>query len=176
MQKLRFLKLFVCLHARSVRRHTWVVMGPDLNKMLKPGFKSLYKYACLVVYENNRYNEQIKVKGKGKERLRPLATNQVEQFYCQPLGQKKGKTYPISTATKAYNTDRSCNTNHWRLLFCAPSLIGSSNDRLIVIFLCFVQLTWNHLVILVIMLLLPMECRMLRWRVITVVHGTYKIP
>ena len=28
----------VCLHARSVRRHTWVQMGPDSNKMLKPGF------------------------------------------------------------------------------------------------------------------------------------------
>ncbi len=26
--------------------------------------------------------------------------NQVEKFYCQPLGQEKGKTYPISTATK----------------------------------------------------------------------------
>ncbi len=31
-----------------------------------------------------------------------LTTTQVEQFYCQPLGQEKGKTYPISTATKAY--------------------------------------------------------------------------
>ncbi len=30
-----------------------------------------------------------------------LATNQVEQFYCQTLGQEKGKTYPISTTTKA---------------------------------------------------------------------------
>ncbi len=44
--------------------------------------------------------KQIKVKGKTRERPLPLATNQVEQFYCQPLGQEKGKTYPISTATK----------------------------------------------------------------------------
>ncbi len=35
-----------CLHARSVQRHTWVLMGPDSNKMLQPGFKSLYKYIC----------------------------------------------------------------------------------------------------------------------------------
>ncbi len=33
--------LFVCLHAHSVQRHTWVLMGPDSNKMLKPGFSSL---------------------------------------------------------------------------------------------------------------------------------------
>ena len=29
-------------------------VGPDSNKMLKPGFKSLYKYAGLVIYGNNR--------------------------------------------------------------------------------------------------------------------------
>ncbi len=46
--------IFVCLPARSVRKHAWVQMGPDSNKMLKPGFKSLYKYTGLVVYENNR--------------------------------------------------------------------------------------------------------------------------
>ncbi len=37
----------------------------------------------------------FKVKGK-RERPQPLATNQVEQFYCQLLGQEKG----ISTATQ----------------------------------------------------------------------------
>ncbi len=37
-----------------MRRHTWALMGPDSNKMLKPGFKSLYKYAGLVIYGNNR--------------------------------------------------------------------------------------------------------------------------
>ncbi len=42
---------------------------------------------------------RIKVKGKRRERPLSIATNQVEQFYCQPLGQEKGKTYPISTAT-----------------------------------------------------------------------------
>ncbi len=30
--------LFVCLHARSVRRHCWVLLGPDSNM---PGFISL---------------------------------------------------------------------------------------------------------------------------------------
>ncbi len=44
--------LFVCLHTRSVRRHTWVLMGADSKKTLKPGFKSLY--AGLVIYGNNR--------------------------------------------------------------------------------------------------------------------------
>ncbi len=42
--------------------------------------------------------KKIKVTDK-KRKTTPLATNQVEQF--QPLGQEKGKTYPISTATKA---------------------------------------------------------------------------
>ncbi len=42
------------VHARSVWRHTWVLMGPVSNKMLKAGFKSLYKYAGLVVYGNYR--------------------------------------------------------------------------------------------------------------------------
>ncbi len=37
-----------------MQRHPWVLMGPDSNEMLKPGFKSLYKYAGLVVYRNNR--------------------------------------------------------------------------------------------------------------------------
>ena len=33
----RFQSLYVCLTGCSVRRHTWVLMGPDANKMLKPG-------------------------------------------------------------------------------------------------------------------------------------------
>ncbi len=46
--------------------------------------------------------ETIEVRGKRRERPRPLATNQIEQVYMyyQPLGQEKKKTYPISTATK----------------------------------------------------------------------------
>ena len=80
--------------------HTWVLMGPDSNKVLKPDFKA-YKYAGLVVYGNN-IQKQIKVKGKRRERPRPLAANQDEQFYCQPLGQEKGKTYPISNAIEVF--------------------------------------------------------------------------
>ncbi len=36
---------FVCLslHAHSVRRHTWVLMGPDSNKMLKAGLLQIQK-------------------------------------------------------------------------------------------------------------------------------------
>ena len=41
-----------CLTGHSVWRHTWVLMGPDLNKMLKPGQKSLYKHAGQLVYGN----------------------------------------------------------------------------------------------------------------------------
>ena len=53
--------LFVCLTGRSVRRHTWVLMGSNSNKMLKP-LKSLYKYAGQLVYgselkrERNRFD------------------------------------------------------------------------------------------------------------------------
>ena len=50
--------------------------------------------------EMNR-QKQIKVKGKRREEPHGLSTNQVEQCYCQHLGHEKGKTYPISTATKA---------------------------------------------------------------------------
>ena len=32
-----FVCLFVCLTSRSVRRHTWLLMGPGSNKMFKPG-------------------------------------------------------------------------------------------------------------------------------------------
>ena len=50
--------LFVCLTGRSVRRHTWVLMGQDSNKMLKPGYKSLYnKHAgLLMTYSPEWYN------------------------------------------------------------------------------------------------------------------------
>ena len=33
---LMYVFLFVYLTGRSVRRHTWVLLVPDLNKMLKP--------------------------------------------------------------------------------------------------------------------------------------------
>ena len=32
-------KCIICLHACSVWRHTLILMGPDSNKMLKPGFE-----------------------------------------------------------------------------------------------------------------------------------------
>ena len=40
-----FVCLFVCLTDHSMERHTWVLIGPDLNKMLKPGYKNLHKHA-----------------------------------------------------------------------------------------------------------------------------------
>ena len=80
--------LFVYTH--SLRRHTWVLMGPDLKTLFKPSFKK--SYAGLFFY-GNKSQEQIKVKGKRRERPRQLTTNQVEHFYyCQHLGQEKGKS------------------------------------------------------------------------------------
>ncbi len=59
---------------------------------------------------------------KRRERPRPLATNQVEQFYCQPLGQAKGKPYSIPTATKAcivlYCIELHCIALHCVALHC----------------------------------------------------------
>ncbi len=66
-------------------------MGPDSNKMLKPGFKSLLSMLALCSMEIRDRN-RLKVKDKVRERPGQLATNQVEQFYCQPLGQEKGKS------------------------------------------------------------------------------------
>ena len=50
-----------------MRRHTWVLMGPDSNKMLKPGYKSLYKHAGRVVYENKEREKHLKSRYEGKE-------------------------------------------------------------------------------------------------------------
>ena len=53
--------LFVWLTCLSMRRHTWVLMGPDLNKMLRPGYKTLacwLRYTCfsyLTVINCNKY-------------------------------------------------------------------------------------------------------------------------
>ena len=35
-------------------------MEPDLDKMLKPGYKSLYKHAGLVVFENKDEETDLK--------------------------------------------------------------------------------------------------------------------
>ena len=81
---------FVCLTGCSVRWHTWVLMGPDSNKKLKPDYKSMYKHAGWVVFENKESRNRFEVKKWRKRRPLPLPTNQVEQFFCQPLGQEKG--------------------------------------------------------------------------------------
>ena len=36
----RCLFVFVCLSGRSMRGHNWVLMGADLNKVFRPGYKS----------------------------------------------------------------------------------------------------------------------------------------
>ena len=84
--------LFVCLHTRSVWRHTWVLMGPDSNKLLKSGFTSLYKYADLVFYGNKR-EKKIKVKGKRREKPWPLALKKIKSnnFTVSPSDTKADK-------------------------------------------------------------------------------------
>ena len=63
--------------------------GTRLEQNAQARLKSLYKHAGQLVYENvkketrNRF-EDTRWK---KRRPRPLPTNQVEQFYCQSLGQ-----------------------------------------------------------------------------------------
>ena len=42
-------------------------MGPDLNKMLKPGYKSLYKHAGRVVYENKERETDLNSRDERKE-------------------------------------------------------------------------------------------------------------
>ena len=77
---------------RSLRAETH--LGPDgtrLKQHAQARLKSLHKHAGQLVYENvkklrNRFEEMR----WRKRRPRPLPTNQVEQFYCQPLGQEKG--------------------------------------------------------------------------------------
>ena len=61
--------LFVCLHVCSVRRHTWVLMGPDTNEMLKPGFKLKAYISMLallsVEIDRNRLKWKVKEKDHG---------------------------------------------------------------------------------------------------------------
>ena len=68
---------------------------------LKARLKSLYKHAGQLVYENIKKETDLKIWDKGERKKRPplLQTNQVEQFYCQRLGQEI--LYPISNAIKA---------------------------------------------------------------------------
>ena len=64
----RFVCLFVCLFNRSLRAETH--LGPDgtrLEQMLKPDYKSLYKHAGRVVYENNERGTDLKLRDEGKE-------------------------------------------------------------------------------------------------------------
>ena len=41
-------------------------MGPDSNKMLKPDYKSLYKHASRLVYENKDRKTDLKSRDEGK--------------------------------------------------------------------------------------------------------------
>ena len=81
----RYLNKFV-VTGHSVWRHTWVLMGPDSNEMLKPGYKSpiyIWKHAGCVVYENKERERDLKSRGEGKE---DHCHSQQIKFYCQPFG------------------------------------------------------------------------------------------
>ena len=51
-------------------------MGPDLNKMLKPGYKSLHKHAGQVVFKNKE--EEIDLKSRDKAKEDPSHSQQIK--------------------------------------------------------------------------------------------------
>ena len=57
--------LFVCFTGCSLWRHAWILMGPDLNKMLKLGNKSL-SYAGWVVFKNREEEKDLTSRNKRK--------------------------------------------------------------------------------------------------------------
>ena len=116
--------LFVCLTGRSLRRHTWVLMGPDLNKMLKPGYKSLYKNAGQAVYENKEREKHRESRNEGKEGH--CHSQQIKQnnFTVSLWDKRKEVLYPISSAKrlgKVHLTLRM-NMTSWRTSSNRPML------------------------------------------------------
>ena len=86
-----FVCLFFCLTGHSVQTHT--CLGPDgtrLEQNTQARLKSLYKHAGQLVFENVKKETDLKIMRWRKRRPLPLPKNQVEQYYCQPLGQEKG--------------------------------------------------------------------------------------
>ncbi len=77
------------------------------SQALKVYISMLALWSMEIVYRN-RLKWKLKV-----EKDHGHATNQVEQFCCQPLGQEKGKTYPISTATKTICISNRSNFWPW---------------------------------------------------------------
>ncbi len=104
-----FICLLVCLIACSVWRHALVLMGPDSNKMFKPGFK---KVSCMLILWSMELKERKRlklVKGKRRERPRPL------KFNCTvSLWVKKGKTLFQSQVRLMVWTNWNL---HWRAIF-----------------------------------------------------------
>ncbi len=66
-QKFHYHIGFVCLFTCSVRRHTWVLMGPDSYKMLKPGVKSLWGLLYMLALWSMEIIDRNRLKGKVKE-------------------------------------------------------------------------------------------------------------
>ena len=75
-------------------------MGPDPYKMLKPGFKSLYKYAGLVVCSNKRYKQMGGKMFKKRDHSHSQQIK-VNNFAVSLWVKRRENLNPISIATKA---------------------------------------------------------------------------
>ena len=81
---------FVCLLNWSFHEKTH--LGPDgtrLKQNIQARLKILLKHAGPMVYGNITERNRFIDKRWMKRRPRIFPTNQVEKFYCQPLGPKK---------------------------------------------------------------------------------------
>ena len=81
MREILFLNFASCkpLTGGSVWRHAWGLTGPDLNKMLKPGYKayiSMLAEWSLKIRGRNRF----KVKRLRRRRPQPLQQNKSNNF------------------------------------------------------------------------------------------------
>ena len=93
--------MFVCLCVCLVRGHAWVLMGPDLNKRLKSGYKSLYKHAGWVGFENKVEETNLKSRDKWKEDHSHSQQNKFNNFTVSLWDTRKEVLHPISIATEA---------------------------------------------------------------------------
>ena len=71
-------------------------MGPDSNKMLKPGYKSLYKHAGRVVYENKERETDLKSTDEGKEDHGRSQQIKLNNFAVSLWDKRREVLYPIS--------------------------------------------------------------------------------
>ena len=71
--------------------------------MLKPGYKSLYKFAGWVVFENREEEEDLKSRNKGKEDHSYSQQIKLNTLTVSFLDMRKEILYPISIAIEAFD-------------------------------------------------------------------------